>query len=67
MKIRLFQELFASNEEFGHVILGLEHMEHAYLFPVPGVLAFKMEVAAAKMGAALWLGISFAVFSQCSM
>jgi hypothetical protein len=27
MKIRLFQELLALFEEFGHVIHGLEHME----------------------------------------
>jgi hypothetical protein len=27
MKIKLFQELLASNEEFGHVIHGLERME----------------------------------------
>jgi hypothetical protein len=39
----------------------------AYRLPVAGVPAFKMEVAAAKMRAALWLGISFSVFSQCWM
>jgi hypothetical protein len=27
MKIRLFQELFALNEEFGHAIHGLERIE----------------------------------------
>ena len=27
MKIRLFQKLLALNEEFGHVIHGLERME----------------------------------------
>jgi hypothetical protein len=29
MKTRLFQELLALNEEFGHVIHGLERMEQA--------------------------------------
>ncbi len=37
----------------------------AYWPPSPGVPAFRMEVAAAKIRAALWLGISFSVFSQC--
>jgi hypothetical protein len=39
----------------------------AYWPPVARIPAFKMEVAAAKMRAALWLGISFSVFSQCWM
>ena len=30
-----------------------------------GVPAFRIEVAAVKMRAALWLGISFSVLSQC--
>jgi hypothetical protein len=38
-----------------------------YWPPAAGIPAFKMEVAAAKMCAALWLGISFSVFSQCWM
>ncbi|SRR5216683_5613632 len=38
-----------------------------YWPPAARIPAFKMEVAAAKMCAALWLGISFSVFSQCWM
>jgi len=43
------------------------NMEAGYWPPAAGIPAFKMEVAAAKMCAALWLGISFSAFSQCWM
>ena len=41
------------------------NLRAAYWLPASGFPAFRMEVAAAKIRAALWVGISLSVFSQC--
>ena len=45
--------------------MSAERTAAAYWLPAAGVPAFRMEVAAAKIWAALELGISFSPFSQC--
>jgi hypothetical protein len=54
-----------------HTFLGrLETVRFAVPLPIPvssppaGVPAFRMQVAAAKMRATMWLGISISAFSQ---
>src|SRR5208283_631909 len=46
-------------------VSAVNQLRAAYWLPALGLPAFRMEVAAAKMRAALWLGISFSVLSQC--
>jgi hypothetical protein len=51
MKIHLFQELLALNEEFGHVIHGLERMEHEPTYKKEMIRRAKAHVKSAQVEA----------------